>query len=117
MCDFTEYTAERAARDAMTIQTSGNHLRKRALTEVLTHAQFIKTGMAMESSKAQAEKIEEKTVDERVSYVDKQKRYLKKRLDTFRSKPPRSNKASERKECDFCGYDPRTSHKLRQVSC
>ena len=49
----------------------------------------------MESSKAQAEKMEEKTVDERVNYVDKQKRYSKKRLDTVRSKPPLGNKASE----------------------
>ena len=55
----------------------------------------------MESSKAQAEKMEEKTVDERVNYVDKQKRYSKKRLDTVRSKPPLGNKASEHRECDF----------------
>ena len=65
----------------------------------------------MESSKVQTEKMEEKTVDERVNYVDKQKRYSKKRLDTVRSKPPLGNKASEHRECDFCGYDPRTSHK------
>ena len=32
----------------------------------------------MESSKAQAEKMEEKTVDEKVNHVDKQKRYSKK---------------------------------------
>ena len=111
MCDFTEYSAERAARDAMTIQTSDNKLRKKALTEAPTYAQFIKAGIAMESSKAQAEKMEEKTVDERVNYVDKQKRYSKKRLDTVRSKPPLGNKASEHRECDFCSYDPRTSHK------
>ena len=67
MCDFTEYTAERAARDAMTIQTSDNKLRKKALTEAPTYAQFIKAGIAMELSKTQAEKMEEKTVDERVN--------------------------------------------------
>ena len=65
----------------------------------------------MESSKSQAEKMEEKTVDERVNYVDKQKRYSRKQLDTVRSKPPLRNKASEHRECDFCGYDPCTSHK------
>ena len=108
ICDFREYTAERAARDAM---TSDIKLRKKALIEAPTYAQFIKAGIAMESSKAQAEKMEEKTVNERVNYVDKQKRYSKKRLDTSRSKPPRSNKASEHRECDFCGYDPRTIHK------
>ena len=43
--------------------------------------------------------------------MDKQKRYSKKRLDTFRSKPPLGNKASEHRECDFCSYDPCTSHK------
>ena len=111
MCDFTGYTAERAARDAMTIQTSDNKLRKKALTEAPMYAQFIKAGTAIESSKAQAEKMEENTMDERVNYVDKQKRYSKKRLDTFRSKPPVGNKASEHRECDFCSYDPRTSHK------
>ena len=111
MCDFMEYSAERAARDAMTIQTSDNKLRKKALTEAPTYAQFIKAGIAMESSKAQAEKMEEKTVDERFNYVDKQKRYSKKHLDTVRSKPPLGNKASEHRECDFCGYNPCTSHK------
>ena len=60
MCDFTEYTAERAARDAMTIQTSDNKLKKKVLTEAPTYAQFIKVGIAMESSKAQAEKMEER---------------------------------------------------------
>ena len=113
MCDFTEYTAERAARNAMTIQTSDNKLRKKALTEAPAHAQFIKASIAMESLKikAQAVKMEEKTVDESVNYVDKQKRNSKKRLDTFRSKPPQGNKASEHRECNFCGYDPGTSHK------
>ena len=42
----------------------------------------------MELSNAQAEQMEEKTVDERDHYVDKQERYSKKRLDTSRSKPP-----------------------------
>ena len=42
MCDFTEYTAERAAKDAMKIQTSDNKLRKTALTETPTYVQFIK---------------------------------------------------------------------------
>ena len=69
----------------MTIQTSDNKLRKESLTEAPTCAQFIEAGIAMESSKAQAEKIEEKTVDERVNYVDKQKRYSKKPLDTDQS--------------------------------
>ena len=66
MYDFTESAAEPSARNAITIQASDNKLRKEALTEAPTYAQFIKACMAMESSKAQAEKMEEKTVDERV---------------------------------------------------
>ena len=70
LCDFASYTAEKAARDAMIIQTQDNKLRKKALTEAPTYADFVKAGIANEASTSQAEKMEEKSA-ERVNHIEK----------------------------------------------
>ena len=57
-CNLAEYTPERAARDAMTMQTDNNQLRKRALAEGPSFENFVKLGIAMESATAQAGKME-----------------------------------------------------------
>ena len=57
-CGFDNYTPERAARDAMVIQTENNKLRKKALSEGPSYNDFVKAGTAMESSDFQANKME-----------------------------------------------------------
>ena len=106
-CDFANYTAEKAARDAMTIQTQDNRLRKKALTEAPTYANFIKAGIANEASTSQAEKMEEKSA-ERVNALEKSKFYKKPQSSKYQK--PKRSQGSVTRECDFCGYDPRTAH-------
>ena len=58
-CNFTGYNADRAARDAMIMQTEDHKLRKKALAEAPSfNNDFMKMGNAMESATAQAERME-----------------------------------------------------------
>ena len=98
-CKLEAYTAERAARDAMVIQTENNKLRKKALSEGPSYNDFVKAGLAMESSDAQATKM---------GRADG--------VNWLKDKSARSNNESQRQEykgpslCDFCGYDRKKAH-------
>ena len=58
LCNFTGYDYQKAARDAMTMQTENSKLRKYYLAEGPDFEKFVKQGLTLESSTAQAEKIE-----------------------------------------------------------
>ena len=98
-CNLAEYTPERAARDAMTMQTDNNQLRKRALAEGPSFENFVKLGIAMESATAQAGKMERTESVSAIQHKERERMYAGKGP----GKPPTQL-------CDFCGYNPKTAH-------
>ena len=106
LCNFATYNAKKAARDTMTMQMNNHKLRKHALAEGANFDDFVKYGIALESSSSQAQNIEKQ---ESVNWIGS-------RRGPKRSDPPRPNitkdsngrgKQSESapKICDFCGYE------------
>ena len=110
LCNFPAYTAKKAARDAMTMQTNNHKLRKHALAEGTDFDDFVKYGIALESSSSQAQSIEKQ---ENVNMI-------RNRQGTTRADPQkldggdstRKGRETDRtpKICDFCGYERRKAH-------
>ena len=102
LCNFDGYTAEKAARDAMTMQTENHRLRKCALAEGPDFQTFVEQGLALESATTQAKKIEKSIAAYHINRVFQQPH--EKRVH------PNQN-SNQPNYCDFCGYEPRKAHK------
>ena len=107
LCNFDAYTPDKAARDAMTMQTENHKLRKYALAEGPEFDSFVKQGLALESATAQADKIEKAVTADRIHRIDHQDRGG---MDN-RNQANRNFRQQAKSTCDFCGYEPHKAHK------
>ena len=111
LCNFAAYDEKKAARDAMTMQTNNQKLRKHALAEEIGFDDFVKHGIALESSSSQAENIEKQ---ESVNMINRRRSAT--RADPADAREnyddSQGRKRTDRtpKMCDFCGYERRKAH-------
>ena len=85
-CNFTDYNAETAARDAILFQTSNKKLQRDILSKDLDFQATIKAGLALEQSKAKQESLVDRKLEDDVRAVS-----LKKK-----------NKKTTRVDCETC---------------
>ena len=90
-CPLEDYTVERAARDAIAMQTSSARLRKKALTDGPDFKTLVKLGCTLESADKQAAAMMQ---TEPVRNVKKEK-----------------HKSSKQVLCYTCGYEKERSHR------
>ena len=108
-CNFTGYNADRAARDAMIMQTEDHKLRKKALAEAPSFNDFVKMGNAMESATAQAERMEKiEPVNACYGQGNKWQRSIPTAKASMQSTSgitgtPSGREQGKEKVCDFCG--------------
>ena len=119
LCNFEGYNAQRAARDAMTMQTANHKLRKQALADGLEYQDFIKYGLAIEASSNQADSIEKADVavsriqtgrDGRQSGRDRGGGKYARQLASSDGRTRQDQRPEKKSLCDFCGYEPRKAH-------
>ena len=91
-CPLENYTPERAARDAITMQTSSSRLRKKALTDGPSFEELIKLGCTLESTDKQAAVMSH---TESVRHIKKDKLKL----------------PQKKIICDSCRYDKEKDHR------
>jgi len=78
----------------MTIQTSNHKLRKQALAEGIDYNNFVKYGIALEASSAQAQSIEK--AEQSFNYVDR-----KGNRRAYETRPAHKTDDRPGKVCDF----------------
>ena len=105
LCNFANYTAKKAARDAMTMQTNNHKLRKHALAEGAEFDDFVKYGIALESSSSQAQNIEKQ---ESVNWVGSRRAPKKPNMRDSSGRGKQTENVP--KICDFCGYERKRAH-------
>ena len=76
-CNFTDYNADTAARDAILFQTSNKKLQRDILSKDLDFQATIKAGLALEQSKAKQENLVDRNVEDDVRALSLKKKSKK----------------------------------------